>query len=182
MIFIDSLIQNKRISLLSLFLAMVIVLGCNLTSSFASPINDLQPAQSTVGVEFYGSDGGQTFFMESKITDTVLVGLQIANWQGNGQVNDLYLHLSNENSNIVPIIGERDVSSTLKPFVGVAMIGPSTPDFSTYVSAIVGSGFTEVQAGANYPISDSVKLNLNLIHNSWKSTPNNIGFGVMSSF
>lgn len=145
--------------------------------TLAAPINDLSKGQTALGI------GTDTFYIENRVGDNFTLGIQNANRDNAGNMNDIYGQV-NFSNNLRGIIGSRDVDTGSKMYLGMAVNGPLSSGWDGYGSLIAGNGFKEVQVGANVGIANNVDLNLN--YHSFMpdsgSSENGVGFGATIKF
>jgi hypothetical protein len=158
-------------------LTLVTLLSLSATVGFAAPINDLASGQTAVGV------GNNTFYLEHKFGEGFTLGLQNADWDTSGSLNDLYgqFHFS---SNLRGIVGSKNYDSGSKMYVGLAVNGPIAPEWDGYATLVAGNSFKQMQIGANYKVSSNVDFNLDY-HSfmpDWGNNRTGVGVGATLKF
>lgn len=99
---------------------------------------------------------------------------------------NLYLDMLRpiEDSNFRTIMGIRfdeEVGKNARIYVGTALTNTTYDDVDEYASVILGDGFSELQVGANFPLSDRNYLNLNYRHASGMGDKKRFGIGFITS-
>jgi hypothetical protein len=126
-------------------IASALMLALSMSSGFAAPINNLGDGQTAIGLQ--NSD----LYVEHKFSDTVTLGLQ---------EHDIYGQME-LNKNIRLIAGSKDYNDNSELYGGVGLTAPLMNKVEGYTSLVGGSGFKEVQVGANVNIASNLDLNLN---------------------
>lgn len=141
--------------------ALAGLLALNVGTGFAAPINNLSTQETAVGITLHNSNpDSDTFYIEHKISPNFTLGYQSIDWDGAGDMDDIYgqVHLTD---NLRALIGDRDFGGESKFYLGLAVNGPIAPQWDGYVSAIAASNHKEFQVGANYQLTHNVDLNIN---------------------
>jgi hypothetical protein len=130
----------KKIALAS---AVMIALGTGI--GFAAPINNLGNGQTAIGVQDHSA------YIEHKF-DTVTLGLQEHDIYGQYDIN----------KNLRLIAGSKDYNNeNSKLYGGVGLTAPLANNVNGYTSLVAGSGFKELQLGANVNVAPNVDVNVN---------------------
>ncbi len=135
-------------------LALTTLLTVSFSTGLAAPVNDLAQGQTAVGV------GTDSVYLEHKVSDQLLLGIQNVDRDHNGSMDDLYGQFKIKN-NLSGIIGNRDFDYGTGLYFGLAVNGPLAPEWDGYASVIAGSDFKEIQVGANLRLTANVDLNIN---------------------
>lgn len=130
----------KKIALAS---ALMIALGVG--TGFATPINNLGNGQTAVGAQ------DQSVYIEHKFSDTFTLGLQENNIYGQFDLN----------KNLRLIAGSKDYNNNSEFYGGVGLTAPLASNIDGYTSLVGGSGFKEMQIGANVNVAQNFDINLN---------------------
>lgn len=147
--------------------ALLIVFVTGMGTGFAAPINNLNQGQTAIGIV------RDDLYIEHKLTDTLTLGLQ---------EDDIYgqYHFT---SNFRAIVGSRDYNGS-EFYAGAAVNTALAPNLDGYASLVFGSGFKEMQVGANYNLTSNVDLNIN--YRSFRpdegSNSNRTGIGATFKF
>lgn len=127
---------------------------------WAAPVpvtDDLNELNSAYGV-MLGTDSNR-YYIENKVSDTLILGLQSTSWQKAASTTDLFGQIQGLDGTDV-LIGIRNFDSKTKGFIGVTKTMPTSLDWNTYVTAVVGKEFQEVEAGAIYTVTQDTDINL----------------------
>lgn len=148
----------------------------SVNSVFATPINDLERGDTAIGV--IGGSNNSTYYLESQNTENLIIGIQSIDLNESNAM-DFYAQLR-INENLRAIVGNRSIDSTSKTYAGAAIKNPLTLDIDAYASVIAGSGFQELQLGANYKLTDTNDLNINF--SKLTDNKSSIGIGLSCRF
>ena len=168
---------------------VVLLLIINSSLVFAAPINNLEEGQAVLGIMMQGGDFKNSFFGETQVGDSIIVGLQIANYSNSLNVSDFYVQykldsaLDSMMDNPVRIIlGNKTYDSRGGLYIGAGISTPLSEELDGYGSATFGSGFQDYQVGVNYNLSDNAIVNLNYRVFNYEKTINGAGLGIMCKF
>jgi hypothetical protein len=126
-------------------LALAVTFALGVGTGFAAPINNLDSNQTAIGVQ------DQSLYIEHKFSDTVTLGFQ---------EHDVYGQF-NLNNNLRLIAGSKDFNSNSEFYGGVGLAAPLASNLDGYTSLVFGSGFKEMQVGANVNVAPNFDLNVN---------------------
>lgn len=155
--------------------ALTTFLTISFSTVFAAPVNDLSKGQTAVGI------GTDTFYLEHKVNNQLLLGIQNVDWDSNGSMDDLYGQFQ-LNSNLTGIIGNRNFNSGSGLYLGMAVNGTLAPEWDGYASLIAGNDFKELQVGANLKLTTNVDLNINYHSFMPDAGRNNNGVGIGATY
>jgi hypothetical protein len=149
----------------------------SMNSAFATPINDLETGDTVVGV--IGGTNNSMYYLETKSTDNLTIGIQSLNLRGNDIATDYYAQIRMDDALRV-IVGNRILDSRSKAYLGGAVESELTSDIDGYASLIAGSGLQELQLGAKYKLTDTSDINLNF--STISGNKSSIGLGLSCKF
>lgn len=160
---------------------LLIVLPMNLVC--AAPINSLEQGQSALGILVEG--GTDSYYAETQVSQAVTLGCQYTKWSDDTDMTDFYAQLQADANSELPVrvlVGSKSYESENRGYIGLAVSVPLSEEVTGYASAAVGSGFQEIQAGANYDLSETAALNLNYHAFHCSGTKSGVGVGVTCRF
>lgn len=140
-------------------------------TGLTAPVNELEKGQTAAGI------GSNMFYLEHKLADNFILGLQNANWDHSNSMDNVYGQLQLTN-NLRGIIGSSNLDSNAKVYVGMAVNGPIAPEWEGYTSLIAGKEFKEVQVGANFKITYNADINFNFHSYMPDAGDNKSGVGI----
>lgn len=154
---------------------MIFLLSVN--SVFAAPINDMEKGVTAAGV-ISGSKNSM-YYLETQNTDKVVIGIQSLDLRDSNAATDFYAQIKMDDT-VRVILGNRIIDSRSKAYLGGAVESHLNPDIDGYASLIAGSGFQELQLGANYKLTDTNDLNINF--SSISDNNSSLGIGLSFKF
>jgi hypothetical protein len=126
-------------------LASAVMIALSVGTGFAAPVNNLSDGQTAIGVQ------DKSVYVEHKFGDTLTLGVQEEDVYG--QYN---LH-----NNLRILAGSKDYNSDSKFYAGVGVTAPLASNLDGYASLVAGSGFKEMQLGANVNVAPNFDINVN---------------------
>lgn len=162
---------------LSLFVFLSFLIFNN-THCSAAPIpitDDLNELNSAYGLMI--GNHSNTYYIANKTTDTLTLGLQSTSWKNKHTVTDLFGALDGTDETKV-LIGIRNFDSKTKAFLGATKLMPATPEWNTYMTALIGKGFHELEVGAIYTVTENTDLNFSYDYYRYQGSRTSINFGV----
>ncbi|AJQ25466.1 hypothetical protein [Pelosinus fermentans] len=150
----------------------------NMNNVFATPINDLEREDTAVGV-ISGSKNSM-YYIEMQTTDNLILGISYRDLRDDKSATDYYAQIRTDNETLRVIIGNRISDSHSKGYLGGAVQRELADDLEGYASLIAGNGLQELQLGANYRLTDTSDLNINL--STLSGNKSSIGIGVSCKF
>jgi hypothetical protein len=161
----------------TMIMTFISFLLISMNSAFATPINDLETGDTVVGV--IGGTNNSMYYLETKSTDNLTIGIQSLNLRGNDIATDYYAQIRMDDALRV-IVGNRILDSRSKAYLGGAVESELTSDIDGYASLIAGSGLQELQLGAKYKLTDTSDINLNF--STISGNKSSIGLGLSCKF
>ncbi|VBB09118.1 Hypothetical protein LUCI_4404 [Lucifera butyrica] len=157
-------------------LILVVCLFAGTVSVFATPYNDLEEQGQTAAGILYGSDNN-TYYIETKATDTVTMGFEYNDWKNSYGTRDFYGQFGMAD-NARAIVGIRNLDSETRTYLGAVLSAPITDECTGYVSGLIGDGFQEVQVGADYKLTEQTDFNLTYRNLNYHGNRGGLNFGL----
>ena len=126
-------------------LASALMIAISVGTGFAAPINNLSNGQTALGVQ------DQSVYIEHKFSNSLTLGLQ---------ENDIYGQFD-LNKNLRLVAGSKDFNHNSEIYAGVGLTSPLASNVDGYASLVAGSGFKDMQIGANVNVAPNFDINLN---------------------
>lgn len=155
----------------------IVLLSFSMNRVFAAPINNLEKGVTTAGI-ISGSKNSM-YYLETQNTDRLIIGIQSLDLRDNNAATDFYAQIKMDDTLRV-LFGNRIIDSRSKAYLGGAVESHLNPDIDGYASLIAGSGFQELQLGANYKLTDTNDLNINF--SSLSDNKSSLGIGLSFKF
>lgn len=150
-------------------------LNFSATTGFTAPVSDLDNGNSAYGI-MWGTHS-TTYYAETKITDTLTLGLQSTSWKKADNVNELFGQFDGANGAKM-ILGTRNFDAKSRCYAGLAKSNPLPFEWTTYTSALIGDGFQELQLGAKYTLTDNADLDFNYDYYRYRGSRSSLNFGL----
>lgn len=147
-------------------------------AALAAPVpvsDDLNELNSAYGV-LLGTESNR-YYIENKVSDTLILGLQSTSWKDATSATDLFGQIQGLDGTDV-LIGIRNFDSKTKGFIGMTKVIPTSLDWNTYLTAVVGKGFQELEAGAIYTVTEDTDINLSYNLYRYHGNNNSINIGI----
>ncbi|SFL45654.1 hypothetical protein [Pelosinus propionicus] len=150
------MLKKKTKTAIVSFFCTYLMLG----TAMAAPVKNLETGDLNVDFMIHNSsDSGNNYNFDYKITHTLTVGFEKTNWRSAGyKVNETYAQFNFGPSSRF-IVGNAEMNSHNKSFLGAATTGILNEDWDYYASQVIGSHFRESQIGLSYKLTDDLKTN-----------------------
>ncbi|CUH95546.1 hypothetical protein P22_1617 [Propionispora sp. 2/2-37] len=153
-------------------------IGFNINNGFAAPVpvtDDLNELNSAYG--FMIGNHSNTYYIANKTTDTLTLGLQSTSWKNKHTVTDLFGELDGTDESKF-LVGVRNFDSRTRAFIGMTKLMPATLEWNTYMSALIGKGFHELEVGAIYSVTENTDLNFSYDYYRYQGSRTSFNIGL----